>query len=99
MKLIWTDEAEETFSNILLYLASEFSERVADKFYNECYKILGQIKKEPFLYRKTEIESVHKVVIHKFTTLYYRLDLEKNVIVLLFFFDTRQNPNLLSFNS
>lgn len=77
MKLIWTDEAEETFNNILLYLASEFSERIADKFYNECYKILDQIKREPFLFRKTEIEAVRKAVIHKFSTLYYRVDPKK----------------------
>lgn len=99
MRLIWTDEAEETFNDILLYLTSEFSERIANKFYDECYNTLDQIKREPFLFRKTELEPVRKAVVHKFTTLYYRADLEKNVIVLLFFFDTRQNPNRLSFNS
>lgn len=93
MKLIWTEEAEETFRNILIYLSSEFSERDAEKFYDESYKILDQIKIEPFLFKRTEIKLVHKALIHKFTTLYYRVITDENSIILLFFFDTRQNPN------
>ncbi len=97
MTIIWTDEAETSFTNILLYLTSEFSNRITQKFYNDSYKVLNQITIDPFLFRKAEIQNVHRAVIHKFTSLYYKVDLEKNSIVLLFFFDTRQNLNKIDF--
>ncbi len=99
MKIIWTVGAEESFRNILLYLSSEFSEREAEKFYDDCYKVLDQIKNEPYLFIKTELEFVHKAVIHKFTTLFYSVAIKDDAIVLLFFFDTRQNPNKSSSKS
>src|SRR5690606_6301268 len=97
MNVIWTAEAEETFRVILFYLSSEFSERRAEKFYDECYDVLKQIKIDPFLFKETEIKLTHKAVIHKFTTLFYKVNLEENSIILLFFFDTRQNPNKKTF--
>ncbi len=97
MNVIWTEGAEADFRNILLYLSSEFSEREAEKFYDDSFKVLDQIIIDPFLFGKTEIQSVRKAVIHKFTTLFYTVDAEKEAIVLLFFFDTRQNPNKIYF--
>ncbi|MEM0518189.1 MULTISPECIES: type II toxin-antitoxin system RelE/ParE family toxin [Aequorivita] len=93
MNLIWTENAEETFYEILLYISTEFSERNAQKFYDESHKMLERIALEPYLFSVSEKKSIRKAVIHKYTTLFYFVDTETDTIYLFSFFDTRQNPN------
>lgn len=66
-------------------------------FYFKCLDVVELIKSNPYLYNPAEKISVHKAVIHKYTTLYFEIDKYSDSIILLSFFDTRQNPNKKTF--
>ena len=92
MKIIWSNNAERTLDEILGYLSNEFSEKEAIRFNRETQRILKLIKTDPFLFRASS-QNIRSAVIHKFTTLYYKIDFEKEEINLISFFQTRKDPN------
>lgn len=97
MKIIWTLEAERSFDDIMDYLEKEFSQKQMDTFYFDCQNVVELIKSNPYLYMSAEKTDIHKAVIHKYTTLYFEIDEHSDSIILLSFFDTRQNPNKRTF--
>lgn len=97
MKVIWTSEAEGTFDEIMDYLEKEFSQKQMDTFYFECHDVVDLIKSNPYLYKSADKINVHKAVIHKYTTLYFEVNTNIDSIILLSFFDTRQDPNKRTF--
>lgn len=79
------------------YLEKEFSHKQMDTFYFECQDIVELINSNPYLYKFADKISIHKAVIHKYTTLYFEIDTTIDSIILLSFFDTRQDPNKKTF--
>ncbi len=97
MNVYWTPEAERTFEAIMDYLEKEFSQKQMDTFFFQCHDVVDLIKANPHLYRHADKISVHQAVIHKYTTLYFEIDKKSDSIILLSFFDTRQDPNNRTF--
>jgi plasmid stabilization system protein ParE len=94
--IIWAPEAEDDFSNILSYLNDTWEEKVALNFINQVDDVLMQIKKNPFQFPLfSSFRNIHRCVINKQNTIFYRT--ENQFIFILRLFDTRQNPDKLEF--
>ncbi len=97
-KIIWTNNAQEDFKQVIEYLYEEWSERIALNFIATFYSKIELIDKLPQIGMKVENhENVNRILITKHNILYYLIT-EKE-IVLLDLFDTRQNPKKNKFRN
>ena len=94
-RLNWTSESEKTFNQNLEYLAKEWDNVVLNEFLDRVEAVLEKIKFNPRLYPQHKAESsIHKCVIHERIVLYYKI-VDEEVIDLLTFWNTYQNPDRL----
>ncbi|HET8861061.1 hypothetical protein [Marivirga sp.] len=54
---------------------------------------INLIEENPRIYPKSEKENIHRAVILKNNSLYYEINEEQNVVVILSFFNNYKNPN------
>ncbi len=86
--------AEKKLDNLFNYLETKWSERAKNNFVKKLQKAIKQIQQHPSGFPKSEIiKGLHKLVITKQTTIYYKYD--KKYIYIITVFDTRQNPEKL----
>jgi plasmid stabilization system protein ParE len=94
--IIWSPLSEKDFENILDYLDKKWGSRVASNFIELTENLLNQIainpKQFPIFYKR---KKVRKCVLTKHNTLFYR-DGKTNIEILRIY-DTRQDPNTLTF--
>ena len=87
--------AAKNLDKLLEYLENEWTVKVRDEFINRLDNSLKIIAKNPDSFPNSDfIKGLHKCVITKQTTLYYRFD--KKHIYVITIFDNRQNPKKLS---
>ena len=95
--IIWSPSSESDFANILGYIDKNWGNQVAVNFIDLTEDILDQISQNPrqfpICYKR---KKIRKCVLTKHNTLFYRES--KTNVDLLRIFDTRQNPNTLTFN-
>jgi plasmid stabilization system protein ParE len=95
-KIIWSPLAESDLSNILNYLDQNWEKKVAVSFIDLTDSLIHQIsinpKQFPFIHKR---KGIRKCVLTKHNTLFYRD--KKSVIEILRIYDTRQDPNTLTF--
>jgi len=92
--VIVSKTAEKKLERLFQFLLEKWSLKVKSEFIKKLDKNINIIKNSPESFPESENKSgLHKCVITKQTTLYYRYDDNKIIIVTLF--DTRQNPNKL----
>jgi len=88
--------AEKKISKLLDYLLENWSLKVKSDFVKKLDRSIDLIKSDPHIFPESDkIPGLHKCVVTKQTTFYYKIDLELNSIVVLTLFDTRQDPNEL----
>lgn len=76
---------------LLEYLEAEWSSEVKNNFIHKLDRTIAIIQSNPEIFPKTEvIKGLHKCVITKQTTLYYRIKGSRIDIVTIF--DSRQDP-------
>jgi plasmid stabilization system protein ParE len=93
LDILWTSEAIETFDAIIFHLQHHWSESVAKKFVQTAEKKLSNISKHPYIFKASALKpSVRKAPISKNCSLFY--EVQSNQIVLLFFWDNRQEQGL-----
>jgi plasmid stabilization system protein ParE len=94
--IIWSPLSENDFANILTYLNKNWDDKVASNFIDLTENILNQIsinpKQFPIIYKR---KKVRKCVLTKHNSLFYR-DGKTNIEILRIY-DTRQDPNTLTF--
>jgi plasmid stabilization system protein ParE len=95
-QIVWSPLSEMDFARILEYLNENWDEKVVNQFVDIIENSLNQIainpKQFPVVHKK---KRIRKCVLTKHNTLFYRDS--KQQIDVLRIFDTRQNPNNLSF--
>jgi plasmid stabilization system protein ParE len=92
-ELKFTPEAEETYKAVILQLRSQWSDAFALKFEIKVLKCLNLISSTPYLYSVVEgIPDIRKCFIHKNCAMFYRVNEESNVILIVCFWDNRQDP-------
>lgn len=95
-QLIWSPEAINSFDAIIEYLKVTFSDKEVSRFVQLVSRRLLLMEKFPKSGKKlAKTSQRRKIVLHKRTTLYYRIFERTKEVRLLVFFDTRQNPRKL----
>lgn len=94
MKIIWSKKAIIDYHNIIDFLLLEWSENSAEKFKDLVYFKTQLIRTHPDAFEKTDFENIHKVIITKQVTLYFRIT--HSEIELLRFWNNAQNLEYLS---
>lgn len=92
-KIIWSAEARHTYLAIIEYLQAEWSEREIINFVDRVHNKLTLLAEQPAIgsiHKKKY--KIHKTLIHKKTSLIYHIRPLKKEIVLLSFWDNRQDP-------
>jgi plasmid stabilization system protein ParE len=94
--IIWSSLSENDFENILNYLDKKWGNQVAFDFIELTENLLNQIiinpKQFPVFYKR---KKVRRCVLTKHNSLFYRDG--KTKIEILRIYDTRQDPNTLTF--
>jgi plasmid stabilization system protein ParE len=52
LAVFWSDEANETFDSIVLFIENKWSERQAETFVKHTQKILSLIAEQPYMYKR-----------------------------------------------
>jgi len=95
-RITWSPLAECDFFNILNYLDQNWEKKVAANFIDLTDSIISQIsinpKQFPFIHKR---KGIRKCVLTKHNSLFYRD--KRSTVEILRIYDTRQDPNTLSF--
>lgn len=90
-EVVFSDRANETFDSIQSQLLERWGSATLLKFEQRTVKVLEIISNTPFIYQSIEINAeIRKAFIHKNCALFYKVSGQK--IVILFFWDNRQEP-------
>ena len=93
-EIFLSKRASKKLDNLLFHLESEWSEKVKMSFINKLDKSLEQIRHFPQSAEESPLKrGLHRCVITKQTSVYYRFDSKRILIVTLF--DTRMDPDRL----
>lgn len=96
--IIWSPLAESDFDQILEYLYHKWNQQVTIQFIEITEKVIQKVAAKPKLFPViNKEEKIRKCVITKHNTLFYRET--KTQIEILRIYDTRQDPDKLSFGS
>ncbi len=91
MKIFWTKRAEKRFSGIVDYLRNEWGGKVKDAFVQKTDDFLKLLERFPEIGSvEVEEKNIRGYTLTKHNRVFYRI--KKDKIILLTFFDTRQNP-------
>jgi plasmid stabilization system protein ParE len=92
----WTPRAEESYENNIAYLDKEWTEREIKKFVIAVDEKLKLIAVFPELFIETnKRKHIHRAIINKQITLFYRKSKKLRQVELLVFSDSRGNPSKL----
>jgi plasmid stabilization system protein ParE len=94
--IVWNRRASDSFNSIIEYLQYKWGDRVTKNFVKHTYQIIELLAEYPEMGSIENYEKqVRGFVITKHNTLFYRVENEK--LILLKFFDNRQNPQKKSY--
>ena len=93
-KIVWTLCASDNVEQTLLYLQSEWTEKIAFDYYEKLLAIISLIKRQPYSFPLFIVDKkIRCCPVTKHNMIYYRIT--EDEIFVLTVFDTRQNPNSL----
>ena len=93
--VIISKTAEKKIDKLFEYLVENWNQKVKSDFVKKLDKSILNIQSYPEGFPESKVKlGLHKCVVTKQTTLFYRFDSKRIVIVTIF--DTRQNPDNLS---
>ncbi|SMG50205.1 ParE toxin of type II toxin-antitoxin system, parDE [Marivirga sericea] len=93
-EILLSKRASDKLEKLLHYLELEWSLKVKKAFIGKLDTVFAQISKYPDSAPKSDsVKGLHRFVISKQTTMYYKYDSKSVKIVT--FFDTRMNPKRL----
>jgi plasmid stabilization system protein ParE len=88
--IFWTPNALSELEDTIEYLQKNFTDREIRKLVDKIEHLTETISHNPHLFPKSEDKNIHKAVILKFNTIYYRVRNEN--VEILSFFSNRQSP-------
>ncbi len=91
LKIIWSKRASLKFDQTITYLIDEWGEKSAKQFIGKVFDFLEILSEFPEIGSvENKEKNIRGFTIVKQVNLYYRI--KNNKIILLIFFDNRQNP-------
>jgi len=93
-KIVLTKKAADLLENLFQHLENEWSVKARDEFIAKFENAVLQIQKFPEIApRSKEVPVLHKYILTKQTSVFYRV--EKKSITIITIFDNRMNPDVL----
>lgn len=93
-KLMWSESALADLQNTIDYLTENWTERELRNFAQRLDRRISLIITSPNLFPATvKRKNLRRSVLTKHNVIYYKVD--KNIITIVAFFDSRQNPKKL----
>ena len=94
----WSDEAVKTFDENIDFLMKEWSENEIRNFIKQTNVKIKSIELNPKLYRRSEKNPhIRRVGINRKIILFYQYFSTKKEVVLLTFWNNRQEPKKLKY--
>ncbi|WP_028122873.1 type II toxin-antitoxin system RelE/ParE family toxin [Epilithonimonas tenax] len=93
--IFWTPNALKELEQTIEYLEGNFPEKEIKKLAEKIELTIELISKNPNLFPKSENKKIHKAVLLKYNSMYYRVKNES--IEILSFFSNRQSPSKKKF--
>ena len=98
IKIIWSREATTTYDQNIKYLLKEWSAKEVDRFLKQTDYILSRLQEYPESFSPSlKNRKVRKARLNKHITLYYQYLVRSGQIVLLSFWDVRQDPSKINY--
>ena len=97
-QVVWSTEAKQTYIAIIECLLENWSEKEVRNFADGVHSKLNLLSELPaigIIHKKKY--KIHRTLVHKNVSLIYHIRPLKNEIVLLTFWDGRQNPTKLKY--
>lgn len=92
--IVWSKRAKETYFIVLDYLTENWSKREVLQFMNRVEIVLEAIKKNPRMFVTSFHKSnLRKAYVDKNNSFFYSIDPYKKSLVILTFYDNRQDPD------
>lgn len=91
-KIVWSPTAIRSFENVIEYLDNKWTLKEIKNFIKLSEKAIHLISQNPYLFRRSEKQNIHEVLITKHNLLLYQVVSKPKKVALLVFFDTRQHP-------
>jgi plasmid stabilization system protein ParE len=88
--LFWTEEAHITFDHIVLKIEEKWGSEQAGVFVKRVQYVLQLISQQPYLFKASITNELRQATISKQTSLFYEVG--EASIIILFFWDNRQEP-------
>jgi plasmid stabilization system protein ParE len=87
----WTQEAEDTFDEIIEHLENKWTEKEIRGFVQKSHKVIEQIENNPFQFKASRFHKIRKAFITKHNSLFYFVNEDDNIIELVSFWDNRKD--------
>ena len=89
-RIFWTEHASSELDQTIQYLQTEFSAKEISKLLIKLEETLELISINPKIFPISDKRGIHKVILLKYNSIYYREI--NNSVEILSFFSNRQNP-------
>lgn len=98
IKVIWTDESVKTFDANIDYLDAFWSSKEVGSFLKQVEYVISRLQEFPESYNPSlKNKRVRRARINKYVTLYYRFSKTQKKIVLLSFWNVKQDPSKIKY--
>lgn len=94
----WSDEAMETFEKNIQFLILHWTEKEIVNFVKATVEKIKIIEMNPRIYKRSEKHpTIRKCSINRRISLYFKYFPNKKEVILLTFWNNRQNPQKLKY--
>jgi len=90
LEIRWTEEAIESYNDVLAYLPENWSEEVVDAFIEKVSATLKLLSSGKVKFRHSAKKNVHEALVTKHNLLIYKINADR--VDLIIFWDTRKDP-------
>jgi plasmid stabilization system protein ParE len=98
IEIIWSSEALKSYDQNIQYLSKEWSPKEVDSFLKQTDYVLSRLQEQPRSFSPSpKSKSVRRARMNKYITLYYRYFIQRKQIILLSFWNTKQDPQKLKY--
>lgn len=98
IKIGWSNEAIETYDLNLRFLLKNWSAKEIGRFVRQTQYVLSRLQEHPESYNpSTKNRKVRRARLNKYITVYYKYYSSKKEIILLSFWNIKQDPRKLKY--
>jgi plasmid stabilization system protein ParE len=98
IKIIWSDESIKTFDDNIDYLNAFWSRREVSKFLKQVDYVISRLQEFPESFNPSlKNKRIRRARINSYITLYYRYNKLQNKIILLSFWNVKQDPSKIQY--